>query len=96
MHRNLTWDDFRIEPAGVNGHFYHSCIMGDGKEVAIEPCFAGYDIAVYGLDRHNDGFGRPLIGEKLCVASTARVEVVSLASGLLAQINEDEAEDAGR
>lgn len=92
MHKNLTWDDFQIEPVGKQGHFYYSCIMGDGKEVAIEPCFAGYDIAVYGIDRDQDGFGRPLIGEKSCVGSTNRAEVVSLASGLYAQVIEDEQE----
>lgn len=93
MNKNLTWDDFTIEPVGDQGHWYYSCIMGDGKEVAIEPCAAGYDIAVYDIDRQNDGFGRPLIGEKSCVGSTNRDEVVALASGLYAQIIEDETED---
>lgn len=90
---NLTWEHFKLEPVGKQGHFYYSCIMADGKEVAIEPCFAGYDIAVYSLEQ--DEFGRKLLTDpKPCVGSTNRAEVVSLASGLLAQVNEEEREDS--
>ncbi len=55
----LQLEDFtRIEVPGTY-HAYFSHTLEDGREVCIEPCLNGFDIAIYNLDKD-------VIGEKTC------------------------------
>jgi hypothetical protein len=54
--KQLTPQDFK--PIKVNGSTYFSCMLEDGREVCIEPCMNGYDVAIY---RDTE-----LIGKKIC------------------------------
>lgn len=47
MNRILSIDDFRKEFLTPHGHFYFSHILPDGKEICLEPCLNGYDVAIY-------------------------------------------------
>jgi len=59
-YKKLTLGSFKRE--GIQGSFghYFSYIMPDGKEVCLEACLNGYDVAIY------DKKGGDLIGEKTC------------------------------
>ena len=58
--KKLTIGDFTRK--GINGSFghYFSHILPDGREVCLESCLNGYDVAIY------DKEGGNLIGEKVC------------------------------
>ena len=58
--KKLCLGDFTRK--GVQGSFghYFSYILPDGKEICLESCFNGYDVAIY------DKEGGNLIGEKTC------------------------------
>jgi len=58
--KEIKLGDFkRIGPPGSFGHYF-SYILPDGKEVCLESCLNGYDVAIY------DKEGGNLIGEKTC------------------------------
>ncbi len=40
--------------------FYFNCILPDGKEVCLESCLNGYDVAIYNKENGE------LIGDKTC------------------------------
>jgi len=58
--KKLTIGDFTRK--GIEGSFghYFSHILPDGREVCLESCLNGYDVAIY------DREGGNLIGEKVC------------------------------
>ena len=58
--KKLTIGDFTRK--GIKGSFghYFSHILPDGREVCLESCLNGYDVAIY------DKEGGNLIGEKVC------------------------------
>jgi len=60
QNKKLTIGDFTRK--GIQGSFghYFSCILPDGKEICLESCLNGYDVAIY------DREGGSLIGEKTC------------------------------
>lgn len=57
--KKLTLYDFTIEDeSGLTGHrFYRK--LDDGREISLEGCLNGYDVALYDKDLN-------LIGEKIC------------------------------
>jgi len=59
MTKKLKIGDFKRK--GMKGSFghYFSCILPDKKEVCLEACLNGYDVAIY--DKKGN-----LIGEKTC------------------------------
>jgi len=58
--KKLTIGSFTRKGAqGSFGHYF-SHILPDGKEVCLEACLNGYDVAIY------DKEGGNLIGEKTC------------------------------
>lgn len=59
-YKTLKLGDFtRKGVAGSFGHYF-SHILPDGKEVCLESCFNGYDVAIYYTE------GGDLIGKKTC------------------------------
>ncbi len=52
---------------GSFGHYF-SHILPDGKEVCLEACLNGYDVAIY------DKEGGDLIGEKTCTNIEGMIE----------------------
>lgn len=77
----LTIDDFTLKVAGENITYYVFKKQGAPIEVMLEPCFGGYDVAVY--DRGE------LLAEKVCTdyrgeysQEEAREKAVAIASPL--------------
>ena len=60
QNKKLTIGSFTRK--GIPGSFWHyfSYILPDGKEIRLESCMNGYDVAIY------DKEGGNLIGEKTC------------------------------
>lgn len=58
--KKLTLGSFKRigEPGSFKHYFSH--ILPDGKEICLEACLNGYDVAIY------DKEGGSLIGEKTC------------------------------
>lgn len=79
----LTLKDF-TKHALENG-FYLSHMMADGKEVCLETCLDGFDVAIY--DRHQD-----LIGEKTCTRSgnsdsvSCLIEAINIANKKVSEL----------
>ena len=55
--KNLTLGSFTREVGSFGHRFF--CKLEDGREVDLESCLNGYDVAVYDKDLN-------LIGEKVC------------------------------
>ena len=56
----LTLGSFKREGSPGSFAHYFSHILPDGKEVCLEACFNGYDVAIYDKKEGN------LIGKKTC------------------------------
>lgn len=57
--KKLVLGSFKREgPPGSFGHRFY-CKLDDGREVDLESCLNGYDVAIYDKDLN-------LIGEKVC------------------------------
>lgn len=57
--KTLTVSDFvHIPFPGISGYYFASG-LSDDREVCLEPCLNGFDVAIY--DKNKD-----LIGEKTC------------------------------
>jgi len=68
QNKKLTIGSFtRKGSPGSFGHYF-SCILPDGKEVCLESCLNGYDVAIY------DREGGSLIGEKTCTNIEGMIE----------------------
>lgn len=72
--KKITIGSFKRQ--GVSGSFghYFSHILTDGREVCLESCLNGYDVAIY------DKEGGNLIGEKTCTKIEGMLES-QIASG---------------
>jgi hypothetical protein len=66
--RKLCLGDFKRE--GISGSFghYFSYIFEDGRELCLESCLNGYDVAIYDKEKN-------LIGEKICTEIVGMLEM---------------------
>ena len=87
QNKKLTIGSFtRKGSPGSFGHYF-SCILADGKEVCLESCLNGYDVAIY------DREGGSLIGEKTCTNIEGMIEAPSEALEKAVEIANQKLED---
>lgn len=66
--KKLTLGSFKRKGAPGSFRHYFSHILPDGKQVCLEACLNGYDVAIY------DREGGDLIGEKTCTKIQGMLE----------------------